>query len=112
MLNIKYCLMERIAFKMKMFSGMKEEYKRRHYALWPDLQSLLKENGIAEYSIFLDEETDVLFGFLKIENPEKLNSLPENAVMKKWWTYMKDIMETNPDESPISIPLQEVFFMP
>jgi L-rhamnose mutarotase len=73
---------------------------------------LLKENGIAEYSIFLDEETDVLFGFLKIENPEKLNSLPENAVMKKWWTYMKDIMETNPDESPISIPLQEVFFMP
>ena len=104
--------MERVAFKMKMFSGMKEEYKRRHDALWPELQTLLKENGIAEYSIFLDEETDALFGFLKIENPAKLDSLPENEVMKKWWTYMKDIMETNPDESPISIPLQEVFFMP
>ena len=104
--------MERVAFKMKMFSGMKEEYKRRHDALWPELQALLKENGIAEYSIFLDEETDALFGFLKIEDPAKLDSLPENEVMKKWWTYMKDIMETNPDESPISIPLQEVFFMP
>ena len=104
--------MERVAFKMKMFSGMKEEYKRRHDALWPELQALLKENGIAEYSIFLEEETDALFGFLKIEDPAKLDSLPENEVMKKWWTYMKDIMETHPDNSPTSISLKEIFYLP
>jgi len=32
--------------------------------------------------------------------------------MQKWWAYMKDIMETHPDNSPVSMPLIKVFFMP
>lgn len=104
--------MGRIAFKMKLFDGCEEEYKKRHDAIWPELKTLLKETGVEDYSIFLDEQTNVLFGVLKIENALKLDELPNHPVMKKWWAYMKDIMESNPDDSPVSVPLKEVFYLP
>ena len=97
---------------MQLFRGKEEEYKKRHDEIWPELQSLLKINGINEYSIFLDESTNSLFGVLKIDDPKILDTLPENDVMQRWWAYMADIMETNPDHSPVSIPLKEVFYLP
>ena len=103
--------MERVAFKMKIYPGAEDEYKKRHDEIWPELKELLKATGIHDYSIFLDESTNNLFGVLKAENTEILNSLPANAVMQKWWAYMKDIMECNDDNSPISIPLKEVFHL-
>jgi L-rhamnose mutarotase len=104
--------MKRVAFKMKLFPGKIVEYKRRHDEIWPELTSLLKETGIQEYSIFLDEETLGLFGVLKIDKAESLDELPKHPVMKKWWTYMNDIMESNADDSPVSVPLREVFYLP
>lgn len=104
-------MMQRVAFKMKLFKGQEEEYRKRHNAIWPELQQLLKETGISEYSIFLDESTNDLFGVLKIEDKQALDKLPEHPVMKRWWAYMKDIMESNPDHSPVSLPLKEVFYL-
>jgi L-rhamnose mutarotase len=101
----------RVAFKMKLFPGKEAEYKKRHDALWPELKALLKSTGVEEYSIFLDEKTLDLFGVLYIGNATKLDDLPHHPVMKKWWTYMKDIMESNPDNSPVSVPLKEVFYL-
>ena len=104
--------MPRVAFKMKLFKGCEEEYKRRHNALWPELEILLKQAGIKEYSIFLDEEINTLFGYLTIKDVTQLDELPNHPVMKKWWAYMKDIMETNEDNSPVNISLKEVFYLP
>ena len=104
--------MHRLAFKMKLFKGNEDEYKKRHDAIWPELKQLLKETGVTDYSIFLDEETNFLFGVLKIENPLKLDELPHHPVMKKSWAYMQDIMESNSNDSPVSIPLKEVFYLP
>jgi L-rhamnose mutarotase len=104
--------MARVAFKMKLHGGFEEEYRKRHDKLWPDLEKLLKETGISEYSIYLDSETNFLFGVLKAEDPSALNNLPSNPVMQKWWAYMKDIMESNADSSPVSVPLKEVFYLP
>jgi len=104
--------MQRVAFKMKMFPGCAEEYKRRHDAIWPRLQALLKEAGVQEYSIFLDEGTNILFAILKIEDIALLDELPKHVVMQEWWAYMKDMMETNADNSPVVIPLNEVFYLP
>ncbi len=101
----------RVAFKMKLFPGQTEEYKRRHSEIWPDLQALLKTAGIEDYSIFLDETTNDLIGVLKVGDPQKQKDLAHHAVMKKWWAYMKDIMDTNPDNSPVAVPLKEVFYM-
>jgi L-rhamnose mutarotase len=104
--------MPRAGFTMKLFAGQEEEYRKRHDAIWPELVDLLKQHSIRNYSIFLDTNTNILFGVLDIDDPQLLDKLPSHPVMQKWWSYMKDIMENNPDNSPVSIPLKEVFFMP
>ena len=102
----------RVAFKMKLFKGKEEEYKKRHDAIVAGTKSILKQTGINDYSIFLDKETNDLFGVLRIEDSMKLDELPNHPVMKKWWSYMKDIMETNEDGSPVSVSMSEVFYLP
>ena len=97
---------------MQLFPGKLEEYRRRHDELWPELKGLLKSTGISEYSIFLDEKTNHLFGVLSIDDTMRLDELPKHPIMKKWWKYMSDIMDSNPDHSPVSVPLQEVFYLP
>lgn len=104
--------MSRLAFKMKLFPGFEAEYQKRHDMIWPELVALLKETGISDYSIFLDQETGSLFGVLKADSEIALDDLPNHQVMQKWWYYMCDIMESNPDHSPVSIPLKEVFYLP
>ena len=103
--------MQRVAFKMKLFKGYEAEYKKRHDELWDDLKKLLKHAGVADYSIFLDEETNFLFAYLTIDDAKKLDALSHEPVMKKWWSYMKDIMETNEDGSPVVVELKEVFHL-
>ena len=104
--------MQRIAFTMKLHTGYQAEYKRRHDAIWPELQTLLKGAGVEDYSIFLDEATNILFGYLRIPDASALDTLPHTEIMQRWWAYMKDIMDTNEDNSPVSIPLKEVFYLP
>jgi L-rhamnose mutarotase len=104
--------MHRVAFKMQLFSGFEAEYKKRHDELWPELKQLLKDAGINDYSIFLDTTTNCLFAVMKAEDPAKLANLPSTPVMQKWWKYMADIMETNADNSPVQISLEEVFYLP
>jgi L-rhamnose mutarotase len=104
--------MQRLGFKLQLYKGFEAEYKKRHDAIWPELVALLKSAGISEYVIFLDEPTGILIGFMKVIDPVAVHDLPKNPVMQRWWDYMKDIMECNPDNSPVSIPLKEVFYLP
>lgn len=104
--------MKTLAFRMNMFPGMEAEYKKRHDEIWPELVELLHETGIKDYYIFLDEQTNHLFGVLHVADALKMDELPHHPIMKKWWAHMKDIMESNADNSPVSIPLKEVFYMP
>lgn len=97
---------------MKLHASREAEYKRRHDALWPELETLLKGSGQSDYSIFLDPETHDLLGVLQVVDAAMLDALPQQAVMQRWWQYMSDIMESNPDHSPASIPLKELFYLP
>lgn len=103
--------MKRTAFKMHLNPGTMEEYKKRHDEIWPELKKLLKESGISEYSIFLDEETHTLFAFQKVSGNSGSQDLGQTEIVKKWWKYMADIMKTNPDNSPVTTELEEVFYM-
>lgn len=103
--------MKRVAFKMFLNPGQKAEYIKRHQEIWPELKKLLKESGISEYSIFLDEETSTLFAFQKIAGAGGSQNLGQNEIVKKWWEYMADIMKTNSDNSPVSKLLDEVFYL-
>ncbi|XOV91040.1 MAG: L-rhamnose mutarotase [Bacteroidota bacterium] len=103
--------MKILAFKMYLNEGQKQEYKKRHDEIWPELESLLKEAGISDYSIFLDEETNILFAVQKVSDAGSTKSLTDEAIMKKWWDYMADIMAINPDNSPVVKELEQVFYM-
>ncbi len=98
-------------FKMYLHKGKEEEYKRRHDALWPEMKDMIHEFGGKNYTIFLDSQTNILFGYIEIESEEKWNSSANTAICKKWWEYMADIMDTNPDNSPVSIDLVNVFHL-
>jgi len=103
--------MARFAFKMYLKPGFKDEYKKRHDEIWPELKALIHSTGVSDYSIFLDESTNTLFGVQTQNGDQSSQDLGQNPVVQKWWAYMSDIMATNPDNSPISIPLEEVFYL-
>lgn len=104
--------MEKYAFKMQLHPGQKAEYIRRHDTIWPELTALLKGAGVSDYSIYLDEETNALFGVLWRKEGHTMADLPNHPVMQKWWAYMADIMVTHPTNEPVAIPLASVFHMP
>lgn len=101
----------RKSFKMKLYEGQKNEYEKRHNELWPEMKEMIHEYGGKNYSIFLDEETNILYGYIEIESEERWAKTAETEICKKWWTYMADIMETNTDNSPVSVDLIEVFHL-
>ena len=103
---------EKYAFRMVLKPGMAEEYERRHDRVWLDLVTLLKEAGISDYSIHLDPEPNHLFGVLWREAGHGMADLPNSPVMRRWWDFMADIMETRPDNEPMTVPLKTVFNMP
>lgn len=102
---------QKYAFRMKLNPGMGDEYRRRHDQIWPELLALLREAGVSDYSIHLDAEMNILVGVLWRRDDHGMDDLPKHAVMQRWWTYMADIMETKPDNEPVSIPLETVFHM-
>ena len=101
--------MERVAFKMKLNPGCADEYKRRHDAIWPELARALSDAGVSDYSIFLDEETNILFAVQKLAPANTADQLSQKEIVRKWWDYMADIMEVHPDNPPVVVPLKEVF---
>lgn len=103
--------MTRNAFKMKLKKGFEAEYEARHASLWPEMLKELEDAGISDYSIYWDEETNILFAFQKLKDFNTSDQLAQKEIVKKWWKHMGDIMETNPDGSPVSVDLHEVFHM-
>ncbi len=104
---------KRFAFKMYLKPGFEKEYEKRHAALWPELKRQIKESGVSNYSIFWDKDTNILFGYQEVvegsDNTQDASAADETTL--KWWAYMKDIMETNADNSPVTVPIQEVFHL-
>lgn len=103
--------MIRKAFVMSINPGVEDEYQKRHSPIWADLEAVLKEHGVHNYSIFLHPETLQLFGYVEIEDEARWDAIAETEPCRRWWAYMKDIMPSNPDNSPISRELTEVFHL-
>ena len=103
--------MIRKAFVMSVNAGSEEEYERRHSPIWPELEAVLKDHGAHNYSIFLHPETRQLFGYVEIEDEARWAAIAGTAVCQEWWKHMGDIMPSNPDNSPVSRELREVFHL-
>lgn len=103
--------MVRKAFIMHVYPDKHEEYEKRHDEIWPELVKELRQHGAKNYTIFLDKDSSKLFGYVEIADEELWARMPTTEINQKWWKYMEDVMETNPDSSPVSEDLQEVFHM-
>ena len=103
--------MVRKGFKMFLYPGMAEEYEKRHNALWDEMKDMIHEYGGRNYYIYLDKETNVLYGYLEVESEEQWAKSADTPINRKWWDYMADIMETNEDNSPVCIDLTPVFHL-
>ncbi len=103
--------MKRVGFTMLLKAGNEAEYEKRHDEIWPELRRELAAAGVRDYTIFLDPETLVLFAFQRVTEPDTTAELPSKTIMKKWWDYMADLMEVNPDNSPVVRPLRELFHL-
>ena len=101
--------MIRKAFMMEVNPDKHEEYRERHNPIWPELEATLKEHGVHNYSIFINQETSQLFAYVEIEDESRWQSIAETDICKKWWAHVRDIMPSNPDNSPCSADLREVF---
>jgi L-rhamnose mutarotase len=99
------------AFRMQLEPGNVAEYKRRHDEIWPELAQLLRDSGIHDYSIFLDEQTLQLFAVLELRDDNRRDELPNHPLMRRWWDYMQDLMQTHPDGRPVEWPLARVFHL-
>jgi L-rhamnose mutarotase len=94
---------------MSVNAGQESEYERRHRPIWKELEDTLKVHGVLNYSIFLHPETRQLFAYAEIEDEQKWNAIAQTPICKKWWAHMRDLMPSNPDNSPKSLELREVF---
>ena len=103
--------MIRKAFVMSVNPGCEAEYEERHSPIWPELEKTLKDHGVHNYSIFLHAETKQLFGYVEIEDEARWDAIAGTDVCKRWWAHMKDVMPANPDNSPVSVELRQVFHM-
>ncbi|SMX23984.1 L-rhamnose mutarotase [Boseongicola aestuarii] len=103
---------EQIAFRMNLFEGFAEDYEKRHDEIFPELAQALKEAGVSDYSIWLDPESNHLFGLLTRTDDHTMDALPDMEIVKRWWAHMADIMETNAENVPTQIPLKRVFYLP
>ena len=101
--------MIRKAFVMSVNAGAEVEYERRHRPIWQELHDVLKSHGVHNYSIFLHPETRQLFGYAEIEDEARWAAIAQAPVCQRWWKYMADVMPSNPDNSPVSASLAEVF---
>ncbi len=103
--------MIRKSFQMKLYPGQAAEYERRHNLLWPEMKEMIHAHGGRNYSIFLNKDTNILYGYIELEDAELWAKSADTPICRKWWDYMADIMETNPDNSPLSVDLDEVFHL-
>ena len=103
--------MIRKAFRMELRPGMAEEYQRRHEALWPEMRDMIHAYGGHNYSIFLDSATNVLYGYIELEDEAKWAASADTAICRKWWDYMAPLMAVNPDNSPVTHDLKSVFHL-
>ena len=101
----------RKAFVMSVHAGQEEEYERRHSPIWPELAAELQAHGVHKYSIFLHAETRQLFGYVEVDDEAQWDAIADTEVCRRWWRHMAALMPSNPDNSPESTPLREVFHL-
>ena len=94
--------MQRVCFLLKVRTDRLEEYRRRHEAVWADMQAALRETGWHNYSLFLRDD-GLLVGYLETDDYQAaLRRMAETGVNARWQAEMQpffaDLGGLRPDE--------------
>lgn len=88
--------------RMGMMIGLKPdaiaEYKRIHADVWPAVLERLKQSNITNYSIFLREPENIMFGYWEYTGSNfqaDMDAIAADEVTKEWWEIC------NPMQAPL-----------
>ena len=94
---------------MTVHPGQQDEYARRHQPIWRELEDTLLAHGVGSYSIYMDPGTNDLFAYVEFDDEARWAAVAGTDVCRRWWRHMREVMPSNPDDSPVSRALDEVF---
>ena len=103
--------MKRMMSVLNLKSGARDEYKRRHDEIWPEMTELLNQAGIHNYTIW--NIGDELFGYYECDNGVAFAAKvqAESPVVDRWNEYMKDVMVMEMDPvTGAQPPMVQVFY--
>ena len=100
--------MIRKAFVMSVHPGREAEYEARHNPIWSELEETLKDYSVSTYTIFLHTGSRQLFAYVEVEDQAKWDAIAETSICRRWWTYIRELMPSNPEYSPGSEELREI----
>jgi len=92
------------------------EYKRIHAAVWPKVLEQIKRSNISNYTIFLREPENLLFGYFEYHGSDYAADMARMAadpVTQEWWAVtmpMQNPLETRA-EGEWWAPMEDVFHL-
>ena len=92
--------MQRMAMCIGLKPEHKGEYKRLHAAVWPDVLARISASHIRNYSIYLKEPENILFGTWEYHGNDfaaDAAAMATDRVTQRWWalcTPMQDPFES------------------
>jgi len=71
------------------------EYEQQHTKVWPDMLDALRKTGWHNYSIFINTQEGILFGYVEVD--DSLNAATDRMALeevnKKWQDFMAPFFE-------------------
>jgi L-rhamnose mutarotase len=81
--------MERMGMVIGLEASKVAEYKALHAAVWPEILALISECNIKNYSIFLKEPENLLFGYWEYAGADfeaDMAKMAANPKNQEWWS--------------------------
>lgn len=81
--------MQRMGMVLGLHADRVAEYKMLHRAVWPEILTLLSACNITNYSIFLKEPENLLFGYWEYVGSDfeaDMKKMAGDQRNKEWWS--------------------------
>ena len=82
--------MQRMGMVIGIAADRIAEYKALHAAVWPQVLAKLQQANVRNYSIFLREPENLLFGYWEYHGDDfdaDMKMVAADAETRRWWTF-------------------------
>ena len=92
--------MGRVAYVFKIKPELKNEYKRIHDEIWPELKKAIRDCGQRNYSLFFRKD-GTIFAYLETDDFESGNEKLNNMDISIRWEKMMDKYFVKDDDTAL-----------